>query len=83
MDFEAAYRDGQVLFAIQGPNGDPACEAVPPGVTPFELTQPPKCTGAGGAASGPSGCATLNLNHNPGHGGADINPPRGFQNDVT
>ena len=30
---EDAYRDGQILMAIQGPNGDPACEAVPPGIS--------------------------------------------------
>ena len=40
-DFEQAYQDGMLLFAFQGPNGDPACDAVQPGLVPFELTQPP------------------------------------------
>lgn len=82
-NFEEAYDEGMVLLAIQGPNGNPACDTIAPGITPFELTQPPRCTGAGGASSGPDGCATLNLNHNPGNGSQDINPPGGFQNDVS
>ena len=82
-DYEQAYAKGMVLLALQGPNGDPACDIVQPGVFPFELTQPPKCTGAGGAKSGPAGCATLNLNHNPGKGSTGINLPGGFLNDVT
>jgi len=82
-DYEKAYKEGMVLLALQGPNGDPACDLVQPGVTPFELTQPPQCTGAGGAGSGPAGCATLNLNHNPGKGSSEMNLPGGFQNDVT
>ena len=82
-DYEKAYKEGMVLLALQGPNGDPACDDAVPGVIPFELTQPPSCTGAGGPASGPAGCSTLNLNHNPGKGSAEINPPSGFQNDVT
>jgi hypothetical protein len=81
-NYEEAYADGMVLFAIQGPNGDPACEGIQPGIIPFEVTQPPKCTGAGGAGSGPANCATLNLNHNPGQGATDLNPPGGFNNDV-
>jgi prepilin-type N-terminal cleavage/methylation domain-containing protein len=81
-DYEKAYQDGQTLYAIQGPNGDPACDAVAPGIIPFELTQPPNCTGAGGAQSGPAGCATLNLNHNPGNGTTGVNLPNGFDNDV-
>jgi hypothetical protein len=82
-DFEEAYHQGMVLLALQGPNGDPACDNVQPGIIPFELTQPPNCTGAGGGTSGPAGCTTLNLNHNPGNGAAEINLPGGFQNDVT
>jgi hypothetical protein len=82
-DYEDAYDEGMVLLALQGPNGDPACDAVPPGIIPFELTQPPTCSGAGGVGSGPEGCATLNLNHNPGKGAEEINPPGGFQNDVA
>ena len=83
LDYENAYKEGMMLFAIQGPNGEPECDNVPPAIIPFELTQPPKCTGAGGATSGPAGCATLNLNHNPGNGELDINPPNGFDGDVT
>ncbi len=82
-DFEKAYKEGMVLLAIQGPNGNPACDNVAPGIFPFELTQPPKCTNAGGAKNGPAGCATLNLNHNPGKGKSGINLPGGFQNDVS
>jgi hypothetical protein len=70
-----------ILFAIQGPNGNPACDGIQPGIIPFQLTQPPKCTGAGGATSGPAGCATLNLNHNP-SGASGVNVPGGFNNDV-
>jgi hypothetical protein len=72
-----------LLFAIQGPNGDPACDDAAPAIVPFIVTQPPKCTGAGGAGSGPAGCATLMLNHNPGKDTSGINPPGGFQNDVS
>jgi type II secretory pathway pseudopilin PulG len=81
-DYEQSYHDGQVLYAIQGPNGDPACDTVAPGIIPFELTQNPNCTGAGGSKNGPSACGTLNLNHNPGNGTTDLNPPQGFNNDV-
>jgi len=83
LDYEKAYQEGMVLFAIQGPNGKPECDNVQPAIVPFELTQPPKCTGAGGAKSGPAACATLNLNHNPGNGELDINLPNGFDRDVT
>ncbi|HXV65130.1 MAG TPA: prepilin-type N-terminal cleavage/methylation domain-containing protein [Vicinamibacteria bacterium] len=82
-DYEDVYQDGQILMALQGPNGDPACDNLAPGIYPFELTQDPKCTGAGGAASGPADCATLNLNHNPGAAVTTINQPGGFQNDVS
>jgi prepilin-type N-terminal cleavage/methylation domain-containing protein len=81
-DFETAYTAGMTLFALQGPNGNPACDGSAPGIIPFEVTQPPNCTGAGGANTGPAGCATLNLNHNPGSGGT-INVPGGFNNDVS
>jgi hypothetical protein len=80
-DFEQAYDPGMVLFAIQGPNGNPACDGVQPGIIPFEVTNT-GCTGAGGAGSGPAGCATLNLNHNPGQGVSGLNLPGGFDNDV-
>ena len=83
VSYEDAYHEGLVLYAIQAPNGEPACENVSPGITAFEVTQPPKCTGAGGAGSGPEGCATLNVNHNPGKGTTELNLPGGFHNDVS
>jgi hypothetical protein len=82
-DFEESYDDGMMLFALQGPNGDPACDNFAPGIVPFEVTQTPTCTGAGGNNSGPGGCGTVNVNHNPGNGVTDVNPPQGFQNDVS
>ena len=39
-DFSQAYQDGMVLFAIQGPNGDPACDAVAPGLVATNMTAP-------------------------------------------
>jgi hypothetical protein len=82
-DYEDAYHNGMVLHAIQGPNGSPACDTAAPAIIPFEVTQPPKCTGAGGANSGPAGCATLNVNHSPGVGSTELNLPQGFNNDVS
>lgn len=81
-DLEQSYRQGMTLLAIQGPNGDPACDAMVPGIIPFELTQDPKCTGAGGGGS-PATCGAVNLNHNPGNGASNVNLPRGFDNDVS
>lgn len=83
LDYETAYRAGMILFALQGPNGDPACDGVAPAIVPFEVTQPPNCTGAGGTKNGPVGCATLMLNHNPGKDASGMNPPNGFDNDVS
>ena len=82
VDYEQAYQEGMVLLALQGPNGNPACDTIQPGAIPFELTQPPKCTGAGGGGSGAAACTTLNMNHNPGKGAGELNLPGGFQNDV-
>lgn len=82
-DFEQAYQDGQVLYAIQGPTGDPACATAVPGIVPFEVTQPPTCTGAGGTGNGAANCGTLNVNHNPGNGTTGLNLPQGFNNDVS
>jgi len=82
-NFEEAYQDGMVLFAIQGPNGDPACDAVPPGLAAFELTGTPMCTGAGGAANGPSACGTLDLSLGPAPVVTDLSPPSGFDTDVS
>lgn len=90
-DFTQVYHSGQVLMAIQGPNGvDPACDALAPGIVPFELTQDPTCTsagsggggGKGGGGGGGGGCDTLQLNHNP-SGGMNINVPNGFDNQVN
>jgi prepilin-type N-terminal cleavage/methylation domain-containing protein len=63
-----AYTDEMILFAIETEdcNGDGQV-----GAFPFEVTQPPKMGNAGG---GP----VLQINHNPGHGDADINRPGGF-----
>lgn len=82
VDFETAYSDGVLLFAVQGGDTDPACEDVAPAIVAFELTQPPKCTGAGGPKSGPAGCVTLNLNHNPGMGLTGVNLPKGFDTEL-
>ncbi|HXV64229.1 MAG TPA: hypothetical protein VEK15_26245, partial [Vicinamibacteria bacterium] len=79
VDPEQAYNDGQILMALQGPNGNPACDNVEPGLYPFEVTQRPKCTGAG-AGSG-SNCDALNINHNPSDT-SGLNYPGGFQNEV-
>jgi hypothetical protein len=83
LNFEEAYQDGMVLFAIQGPNGDPACDAVPPGLAPFELTGRPTCAGAGGPSNGPSACGNLNLSLGPAPVVADLSPPTGFNTDVS
>jgi type II secretory pathway pseudopilin PulG len=80
-NFSEAYQDGMVLFAIQGPNGDPACDTVAPGLVPFQLAATPTCTGAGGAANGPSACETLNLTLGPAPS-VDLSPPTGFDTDV-
>lgn len=78
LNYEDSYLEGMVLFALQGPNGDPACDAVPPGMLPIELTAAPDCTGAG-PSSGPGACATLALSHRP--SSIDWSPPAGFQSD--
>jgi prepilin-type N-terminal cleavage/methylation domain-containing protein len=69
---EGAYADGMVLFAIETSdcNGDGQIGAVP-----FEVTQDPLVTSAGGSP-------TLNINHNPGQGVSDINLPGGFNGSV-
>ena len=82
-NFAEAYQDGMVLFAIQGPNGDPACDHVAPGLLPFQLNGIPTCTGAGGAANGPAACETLNLTLGPAPSVTDLDPPAGFESDVS
>ena len=71
-DPEQAYADGMVLFAIETAdcNGDGEIGAIP-----FEVTQPPKLTNAGGSP-------TLNVNHNPGQGTTGLNMPGGFNGEV-
>jgi prepilin-type N-terminal cleavage/methylation domain-containing protein len=69
---EGAYDDGMVLFAIETSdcNGDGQI-----GAFPFEVTQDPKITSAGGSP-------TLNINHNPGQGTTGLNLPGGFNGEV-
>ena len=76
---ESAYQEGMTLFALQGPNGDPACDDVEPGITRFELLEPLKCTGATSAANR---CVTVSLKHSPSEA-ASIQPIGIFQNDVS
>jgi hypothetical protein len=66
-----AYNDSMVLMAIEWDD----CGDGVKGIVPFELTQPPRMTSAGGRP-------TLQLNHNPGHGTTDLNLPGGFDNQV-
>lgn len=80
-DYAQAYSDGMVLFAIQGPNGNPACDGVQPGIIRLQLAQAPQCAGTGGSASGPAACETVSLNYNP-SAVTELNPPGGFSNDV-
>jgi len=69
---ENSYDEGMILFAIETDdcNGDGEI-----GIYPFELSQPPSMTSAGGAP-------TLKLNHNPGHQISGINVPGGFNGQV-
>lgn len=67
-----AYDQGMVLSAVETAdcNGDGQV-----GIFPFHVTQPPTMTSAGGTE-------TLNVNHNPGNLGSDLNPPGGFNGQV-
>jgi len=78
-DPASAYADGMVLFALETSdcNGDGQL-----GIYPFEVTQPPQCTGAGGGGGGPGSCTTLNINHNPGNGVTGLNEPNGFNDQI-
>ncbi len=69
---ELAYDDGMVLAAIETAdcNGDGQV-----GIFPFQVTQPPVMTSAGGSD-------TLSLNHNPGSLDSDLNTPGGFNGQV-
>lgn len=67
-----AYDDGMVLMAVETEdcNGDGQV-----GLYPFYVTQDPVVTSANGQP-------TLNVNHNPGSLGSDLNPPGGFNGQV-
>ncbi|MFQ5793329.1 MAG: PilW family protein [Acidobacteriota bacterium] len=71
-DPEQSYSEGMILFAIEKEdcNGDGQV-----GIYPFELTQAPTLTGAGGGSA-------LNLNHNPGKSASELNRPGGFNSEV-
>ncbi len=77
-DPSQAYPDGMTLFAIETDdcNGDGQV-----GFHAFELTQPSRCTNAGGARGDTSRCATLSVNHNPADV-SDLNMPGGFNGEV-
>jgi hypothetical protein len=66
-----AYDDSMILFAIEYDD----CGDGVRGIVPFELTQPPLATEAGGRP-------TLKLNHNPGRGATELNLPNGFDYQV-
>ena len=70
---ENAYAEGMVLAAIElaDCNGDGEV-----GLLPFRVTQPPSMTMAGGSP-------VLNINHNPGSLGSDLNKPGGFNGQVN
>jgi prepilin-type N-terminal cleavage/methylation domain-containing protein len=70
-DATTAYREGMILFAIE----KDYCGDGQRGIIPFELTQPPGMSSAGGRP-------TLQLNHNPGAGVTDLNLPGGFNYEV-
>ncbi len=80
-DYSEAYREGMVLFAIQGPNGEPACDKLTPGLASVRLEAAPTCTG--GASKGPKACGTLNLTVGPAPSPSDLNLPAGFDTDVS
>jgi hypothetical protein len=71
-----AYPKGAVLFALQGPNGDPECDNVAPGLTPLKLAAAPKC-------AGPGACGTVSLALGPAPSAADLGLPEGFDTDVS
>ena len=70
---ENAYAEGMVLAATElaDCNGDGEV-----GLLPFRVTQPPSMTKAGGSP-------VLNINHNPGSLGSDLNKPGGFNGQVN
>lgn len=80
-DFELVYLQGMVLFALQGPNGNPACDTVSPGLVSFQVSEPPKCTGSG-SKSGPAACDALALTYDRSGGVDGIDVPPGFEGEV-
>ncbi len=73
---ENVYHEGQVLFAIEfqdcDVNGDETNGNNARGIIPFEVTQDPQMAGC-----------KLNINHNSGSGGTELNHPNGFDGEVT
>ena len=73
---ENVYHEGQVLFAIEfqdcDVNGDETNGNNARGTIPFEVTQDPQMAGC-----------KLNINHNSGSGGTELNHPNGFDGEVT
>jgi hypothetical protein len=74
--FSEAYPVGAMLFAVQGPNGDPECDHAPPGLAPLKLAAAPKCTG-------PGACGTVSLTLDRAPLNADLGLPAGFDSDVN
>ncbi|HSF16648.1 MAG TPA: prepilin-type N-terminal cleavage/methylation domain-containing protein [Vicinamibacteria bacterium] len=68
---ETAYSQGMVLTAIE--TGDCNQDGLI-GFYPFEVTQPPRITNAGGQE-------VLQINHNPGKS-SGMNPPGGFNREI-
>jgi hypothetical protein len=75
-NFAKAYPEGALLFALQGPTGDPECASVPPGLAPLKLAAAPKC-------AGPGACGTVSLALAPTPSNADLALPAGFDSDVS
>ena len=80
-DFEQAFAEGMTLVALQGANGDPACENVAPGILFFEIMGEPTCSGSGGLGRGAGACGTLNLSIRPSTS-SGLSLPSGFESDV-
>jgi type II secretory pathway pseudopilin PulG len=81
-NFSDAYQQGMTLFAIQGPNGDPECEAVAPGLLAFDVTELPSCTGTLGSTSGPSACERVSLGIGRARSVPDLALPASYASDV-
>jgi hypothetical protein len=81
-NFSDAYQPGMTLFAIQGPNGDPECDAVAPGLLAFDVASPPSCTGPLGPMSGPSACERVSLPIGHARTIPDIGLPQSYASDV-